>query len=558
MKFKTFLTILFLVSVVLSKLYLIHPLPIKAIGSAVYDDFLFVQLAKSIKEGNWLDEFNEVSHSKGPFFSIFTAFNSYTNIPLKTSEFLLYVLAVLLFYIVFKHQQKIPILPEILFVLLIFCPYVEVVRRITREGIYGSLAILILAFFYFLYFFRKKHLILNSLLSIFGGIMLFAFWYTREEGVWILPFILILSVFSIFKLYNEHQWSKTFFIRVFAYFLFIPAFFSVQQYFKLKNLKYYGEKFLLDTQTTEHKNAFEALYRVKPVNGKQPYLYLNKLTREKIYQVSPSFKKLKKPIERYKNKHGCHLYPNTCGDIANGWFFWTFRRSIRGSGYFLSPKKLRSFYNQLSDEINTACTSGALDCNEVKNVNFLHFENSDDLKRLWHSFCKGIRFLHDGCSNYTLNTVSNGSAASINLYKEITGYNDQGIILNNKVWNSNKQFKIKKQELLDKVNILKKIKHVYDKYLLKIFFYGILILLFINIYYLCRGRGHYLPFVFALGVFAIILLRILLLSIIDSTVFPGYEPRYVACLYPLISITFILLLCNPIKLWINEKGKIET
>jgi hypothetical protein len=67
--------------------------PIFAIGPAIYDDALFVRLAESIGEGNWLGDYDELTHAKGIGYPLFLAANHLIGLPLKLSEHFLYLLA---------------------------------------------------------------------------------------------------------------------------------------------------------------------------------------------------------------------------------------------------------------------------------------------------------------------------------------------------------------------------------------------------------------------------------------------------------------------------------
>jgi len=292
---KIFPLVFVLVATILTvaKTYLVWPLPTLLNSNARHDDYLFIKLANNLIRGKWLGEFDYITLVKGPMYSFFIALNSYTSFPLKVSEYLLYALACFIFYKSFKLISKTKILPEILLLLLILSPYVEIINNVTRESIYSSLTILIIAFFNLIYYARNRNLILLTFISIVAGFIVFVFWYTREEGIWILPYIIIVSSFINFKVFNQYKFSKNTLIRNLLCLLFIPSFLVFEKGFALKNKAVYGLEMTLDVKTKEQTNAFEALFRVKNYGKEIPYLQLNKATRAEIYKVSPSFKRVR-------------------------------------------------------------------------------------------------------------------------------------------------------------------------------------------------------------------------------------------------------------------------
>ena len=67
------------------------------IGYAGQDDQLFINLAHSILNGDWLGSYNNMTLIKGPFYPLFLAANHLTHIPLLITEQILYIVAVFAF-----------------------------------------------------------------------------------------------------------------------------------------------------------------------------------------------------------------------------------------------------------------------------------------------------------------------------------------------------------------------------------------------------------------------------------------------------------------------------
>ncbi len=69
-----------------------------------------------------------------------------------------------------------------------------------------------------------------------------------------------------------------------------------------------------------------------------------------IYQQSPSFAKVKSYLDPDGKpspwNYGCDLQPQTCGDIAGGWFIWAFRDAAQSVGMYKNAYTAAQFYEQ--------------------------------------------------------------------------------------------------------------------------------------------------------------------------------------------------------------------
>ncbi|MCK5719964.1 MAG: hypothetical protein KAH84_08490, partial [Thiomargarita sp.] len=169
------------------KLWLVAAIPITAWGNFSLDDRLFIDLSHFLIQGDWLGVYDERTLAKGPMYPIWIAINFYLGLPLLFAQHLLYLFAGLMVVIALNKIVKYPSILVFLYALIIFSPHLEVITRVMRAGIYPALTILILAGLIGLYTNRSNKLINLSLWAIFLGIVLTAFWLTREEGIWMMP-----------------------------------------------------------------------------------------------------------------------------------------------------------------------------------------------------------------------------------------------------------------------------------------------------------------------------------------------------------------------------------
>jgi|GEM_PF-2765193 len=530
---------------------LLWPLTIKLNVYGIHDDFLFIKLANSLLEGNWLGEYNFLTLVKGPVYSFFIAINSFTNIPIKVSEYLFYVLACTVFYISYKLIAKRKIFPEVLFFILILSPYVEIINRLVRGSIYAATVIFVLAFFNFIYFAKNRNRILLSVTSVFTGVFIFIFWYTREEGIWLLPYFIIVSSFIIISIFCQYKITKESLIRSLLCVLFIPTFFLADTCYALKNKAEYGTAITLDIKTKEYVSAFEALYRVHNYSEKKiPFYQLNRATRAEMYKVSESLKSVSKNLEiNAKNFSPCRKNPKTC-DVHHGWFPWIFRASLKQLELYSTPEIANKFYGKVAQEINSACRDSLLRCHPIRNANLATFRTNADTLRFYQSLREGMSFLNNGISGYNLTNLSAGRPKDIEFCANILNMQTQDFFTT-----ENESFLKKQKEVSANIKILENVYFFYNNYLVKLFFWGSLMCLLILFFFgIKKLKLGYLS-VSAFALLSIVFGRIIILSIIKATAYNGFQIRYVVCIFPLLMISFFFLL-NDVFYFLTLKRKI--
>ncbi len=363
--------ILFLAAVCLLvafNLWLMLSLRLRAVGSAGLDDGLFVKYAESIIEGNWLGDYDQHTLAKGQFYSVFVAASFHAGIPSILAQQLLHVLACVIFMVAVRPLVQNRFILIVTFSLLLYDPfmYSETAIRITREGVYTSLVILILACACGL---LLRHELAPRQLkgwSIGLGLALGAFWTTREEGIWLVPALALLMGFSMFSFWRSHASAS----MGHAGLLLLPLVLWAGGVLIVMglNYRYYGAFDTVEFKNTAFKRADAAIGRVE-IEPWRRYVLASKRTREALYEVSPTFADLKPYFDgRLGIQWGLLSKLNSFSakvrddDIAGGWFSWALRDVAALAGHHASAPEAAWFYNQLAGEINAACDEGRIRC----------------------------------------------------------------------------------------------------------------------------------------------------------------------------------------------------
>ena len=531
---------------ILVKLWLVSAQPIIARGWATHDDRLFLNLARDLLDGAWLGSFNELTLAKACFYPIWVALVARLGAPLLLAQHLLYLLAVLALIGAVRPMGYGPWRLLVLGALLWFNPgtYTAQVLRVMREGIYPALTLLVIAGFVGTLLRARagtwRALEPWWLLSAFS---LAAFWQTREEGVWLLPFLAGVAAFVCARQWwmsAPRRWSLG--LVCVVPLLAIPCSDGIVA---LLNRAHYGIAVTVELKSHDFLAAYGALTRVKPKHV-VPHVLVSKETRELIYRVSPAFATLQAefagPAASAWGPGPRRQWPDLkAGEIGGGWFVWAFRKVVARAGYYASGRKAMGFYRQLASEVDSACRAGTLDCLPAR-ASLVPPWAPGYGKAMLKTFARAALFTASFDGMAADPAPSEGNDTTQALYRELTHdriapledtvrsgvgpdlYSHLNVIAPRaalKVW------------LLDRaMGLYRAVMHILAVLALYSFI--------VQIVEAIRRRGISEMWVVQAGLLGALLARLAMLSFIDITSFPGIDPLYLTAAYPVL-ILFVCL-----------------
>ena len=352
-------------ALIATKLWLAGSLTVTAYAMATHDDRLFLLMANRMMTGAWLGRpYGAMTLAKGPFYPVFVIISWVLGLPLLFAEQLLYVVAAALFALAIRPWLPSRAARTVLFAVLLFNPltwHAQPATRVIREGIYPALTLIVFAcavgLLSRLDCSRRK----VSALAAALGFALGAFWLTREEGVWLLPSLLILAIPAMARLRTSWRalvWALPPFVIAFA---FLPVLFGSINAFR------YGVFATNEYREHPFRAAMGALQRVEHSswNAQVP---VPTETRERIYVASPRFAELRPflegPVGQAWTRNTCSgTGGRVCDEIGAGWFMWAFRDAVEEAGYYRrGGKAVATYYEGVAAEINQACEARRLVC----------------------------------------------------------------------------------------------------------------------------------------------------------------------------------------------------
>ena len=368
------------------------------------DDYLFVRLAKHILSGEWLGPYDHYTLVKGPVYPLFIAFTHHVGLPLLFAQQLLYsafcVLAVVIFRPLFRTQWPL----VIIFFFLLFNPLMYVYpanSRAFRLGLSMPLVFCVFSLFGSLLLRSRssisKLLTWSTLLGFCFGLL----WYTREEGIWMLPSLGLFIIY--FLIINNGLTCKEFFKRATCILWIGAIFIGFKFTFTTLNQKYYGAPVIVELKSPQFQAALGGLMNIDGLGSKR-FVPVSSQSQAAAFEVSPTFNHLKPYFDEISTKQK---------KMLTAFYIWTLRDMVAKSGNAGSLPEALDFYAKIGKDIHKGCDQGELTCLDRKPsirpvwrdgyfalvpetfweillqaVTFSYFDTDNDDYFKWHSTAK--------------------------------------------------------------------------------------------------------------------------------------------------------------------------
>ncbi|NYZ13520.1 hypothetical protein HL658_13245 [Azospirillum sp. RWY-5-1] len=348
-------------------LLLMASLPILAMPRAALDDALFVRQAAYLLSGQWLGPYDHSTLAKGPFYPMVIAASWAAGLPLMVVQALAYAAACWALVRGLRPWLGREGVAAGIFLLLLLNPmvYATANLRVMREGIYVPLTLLVVAGL--VWWVRLADARLRARLALAAGLgaTLAAFWLTREEGVWILPSLLLAAGLWAVVLGRAGGLRA---LRTEAALAVVAAAVAVAGVgtVALANRAVYGVADIVEFKQDAFTGAYGALSRVRHA-AETPYVPVPRTVLEQVFAVSPAAAELRDGLGAPADKFvraGCAVYAvEPCdGEIRAAWFMWALRQAAADAGHHTEARDASAFYGRLADEVDAACADGRLDC----------------------------------------------------------------------------------------------------------------------------------------------------------------------------------------------------
>ena len=361
-------------------------LPVIAIPEAGVDDGLYVRGAINILKGDWLGPYDNQTLSKGPFYSVWIAFNSLTGLPILFSQGLLYGLGCLALARASRPwlRSELAAFGFFVFLLLSPIPVSEGQLRIMREGIYGPMTVLVVAGCIWWIRLKVESIWRRATLAIGLGLLVGCYWATREESVIIVTTLMSTLLAALYSAYFSEDRIRSLNREIMLSVLMAFVGIGIYGVFRIINLNVYGVPDVVEFKQPEFVSAYGALARIRHRESLS-YVIVPREVLDRAFSVSPTTAELRTYFKQPGYvEAGCAGFKITpCDDEVHGaWFMWALRDAVAVNGHYKTAVEARRFYGAIADELNNACDAGKIECDARRDSMAPRFAWADVVRTL--------------------------------------------------------------------------------------------------------------------------------------------------------------------------------
>jgi len=349
----------FVLALLLLKQWMVGNLPIFAISTAINDDRAMINLANSLIHFHWLGRYSYLTLIKGPFFPFFLAVVKWIGFSYLSAQTLIYSLSCVIFVYAIKDlfKSKFPLL--IIFTVLLFNPISfssDTLLRVYRNGLTLSQVLFLFGCTFAMYFRRNQSTKKILPWAIGSGIALATLWNTREDAIWIVPFVTVVLLVIVINtlLSKQKQLNRRKYLAKLTVIL-LPILLLLASNGVISGINYfiYGSFSRVEVSEGAFGDAMKSIYSVKN-EVDIDYVSVTREKMDRLYKISPTLKSIQAEMENsldgFKD-NGSNLQDN---EVDDGWFMWAFRNAVNQAGLYSKSTIAEHFYKSVSAEIELA------------------------------------------------------------------------------------------------------------------------------------------------------------------------------------------------------------
>ncbi len=349
----------------LVKQFLICDLPIMAVPRGIHDDWIMVHLADTLRNGQWLGAYDDLILTKGMFFPLYLAVCNFLKLSYLNVTALFYTVSCMVFVYALRPLLKKYWALALAYTVLLWNPIsysVQAFQRVYRNSISYAQVLLIFGGFLALYLRRKEPVKKHMFWMLAAAFGMTSFFYTREDAIWVLPFLVVFvlvyagSLFGLWKKAKEKQYIWK------AVVLLVPflCLWGTGQLIASTNEVYYGIRTTNELQDSGFSEMYKSMMAVKPEEDIPGVT----MTSEKIARMCDACPTLKEIEPYFQTSKEYWAGPEGDADtweVRDGWVFWIIRTALAQAGYYEDGAMANEICLQIRDELEAAMDEGRLE-----------------------------------------------------------------------------------------------------------------------------------------------------------------------------------------------------
>ena len=352
----------FALAMIVLRLWTLSGMPIWAQPFAVHDDAMMVDVASRLGSGG--PDYDQLTLTKGWSFPLFLAVIHKLRVPYILAMALLNAAVSLMAVFALSDGEMKPF-HYVLFPVLLFNPVMssqQVLMRVYRNGLSALTAFAVIVSLIAIY--RRRYRTVRTWLPwmIAASAALPVLWYTREDSIWLAPFIAGVAAVTFASVLISGKRRRA--AGILAVML-VPvlALEGTTLALRAQREARYGVGITNELTEGEFPCAMRAIYAVKMDEEEPLCVAASRAKIRMLYAYSPTLAGMQEELEDRLDEWAQYVRyeeNRVSGEVENGWFFWCLRDAAQMAGHFTSLEASQVFWKQIADELEVAMDSGAL------------------------------------------------------------------------------------------------------------------------------------------------------------------------------------------------------
>lgn len=413
-------------------------LPAIIMATSIHDDAWCAMRAMYMLDGQWMGPYDQYTLIKSVFAPLLMAFSKVVGFTYMELCTYLYCISCVIFIIALSPVIQRWYLRIGIFSILLFNPITysaSTFQRVYRNGLSQWQLLLIFGGIIALFIRRKDSWKAQLPWALLTGFSLWAFFNTREDGIWLYPFIIVSTGVLLVSNYLENH--KKLSAKMMIYFIPIIMLVIGNMGISMINWKVYGVALGNDRDDGYYADVVKDLYMIAPdpeddalyssEEYKDQYYNVYTSTIEKAYEVSPTFKTVKTEVNQSIQK-----WDLTSGIKGDGqpWadhILFAIRDGVAAAGYYKDLYETEAFYKKVHEELQNAFDTGLLEKKKAISLTAMAapFE-MEDLSNIFMQIPKTISYIISFKDVSASASPGTGTENRFYAMEELTG--DRGIL----------------------------------------------------------------------------------------------------------------------------------
>lgn len=184
------------------------------------------------------------------------------------------------------------------------------------------------------------------------------FWQIREDSVWILPFIAVMTVWNVgyvILALHKKRTGRQLLLQCFILLLPILLLFGGNITISAINQVHYGVFLTNDRTEGNFAELMSLFYHLQGNTEAGSDIWISRETIAKAEAVSPTLQQLQPLLDSYVED-----WSTSNGEIPGDHFSWVLRDAVQDSGYSPDAVSAQTFYGSVLSELHAAVERGDL------------------------------------------------------------------------------------------------------------------------------------------------------------------------------------------------------